>query len=103
MFKATLMLWVASAAMAEDLLPLQFIRKVHTAVYELPELAGRTEMLGAVEGGVRLPEVLSAPGDYPLHWQPCEQLPSTTRWGCAEPAESALAVNFLLASRHDVA
>jgi len=42
MFKAILMLWLASAAMAEDLLPLQFIREVRTAVYELPELAGRS-------------------------------------------------------------
>ena len=66
MFKATLMLWLASAAMAEDLLPLQFIREVHTAVYELPELAGRTEMLGAIDASLKrafpLAEVINASG-----------------------------------------
>jgi len=46
MFKATLMLWLASAAMAEDLLPLQFIREVRTAVYE-------SLHFGASAGGVR--------------------------------------------------
>ena len=66
MFKAILMLWLASAAMAEDLLPLQFIREVRTAVYELPELAGRTEMLSAVDASLKrafpLAEVINAGG-----------------------------------------
>jgi hypothetical protein len=53
MWKAIIGLWAASATMAQDLLPMQFFREVHTAAYELPELAGRAELQDALEGSLK--------------------------------------------------